>query len=60
MIDVKQITEGTFNISWDENDPIESMLNTWEEKDFINFFTEKLLQMVDDNDVIEELKGDTK
>jgi hypothetical protein len=30
------------------------MLNTWEEKDFIKFFTEKLTQMVDDNDVIEE------
>jgi hypothetical protein len=56
MIDVKQIAEGTFNISWDENDPIESQLNHWTEEDFINFFTEKLLQMVDDNDVIEEEK----
>ena len=48
MIDVKQIAEKEFEISWDENDPIESMLNTWTEEDFINFFTEKLLQMVDD------------
>ena len=56
MIDVKQIAEKEFQISWDENDPVESQLNHWEEKDFINFFTEKLLQMVDDNDVTEEEK----
>ena len=56
MIDVKENPDGTFEISWDENDPVESQLNHWEEKDFINFFTEKLLQMVDDNDVIEEEK----
>ena len=56
MIDVKENPEGTFNISWDENDPIESQLNHWTEEDFIKFFTEKLTQMVDDNDVIEEEK----
>ena len=54
MIDVKENPEGTFNISWNENDPIESQLNHWTEEDFINFFTEKLLQMVDDNVVTEE------
>ena len=54
MIDVKQIAEKEFEISWDENDPVESQLNHWEEKDFINFFTEKLTQMVDDNVVTEE------
>jgi len=55
-IQVRELENNEFQISWDENDPIESMLNTWEEKDFIKFFTEKLLQMVDDNDVIEEEK----
>ena len=54
MIDVKQIAEKEFEISWDENDPVESQLNHCEEKDFINFFTEKLTQMVDDNVVTEE------
>ena len=55
-IQVRELENNEFQISWDENDPIESMLNTWTEDDFINFFTEKLLQMVDDNDVIEEEK----
>ena len=56
MIDVKENPDGTFEISQDENDPIESMLSTWTEEDFINFFTEKLLQMVDDNVATEEEK----
>jgi hypothetical protein len=54
MIDVQENPEGTFNISWNENDPIESQLNHWTEEDFIKFFTEKLTQMVDDNVVTEE------
>ena len=54
MIDVKQIAEKEFEISWDENDPVESQLNHWTEEDFIKFFTEKLTQMVDDNVVTEE------
>ena len=34
MIDCTQNEDGTFTISWDENDPIESMLNDWTEADF--------------------------
>jgi hypothetical protein len=55
-IQVRELENNEFQISWDENDPAESMLNTWTEEDFIKFFTEKLSQMVDDNDVIEEEK----
>ena len=36
MIDVKQNEDGSFDISWDENDPVESVLNTWTEQDFID------------------------
>lgn len=36
MIDVKENEDGSFTISWDENDPIESVLNTWTEQDFID------------------------
>lgn len=50
MIDVKQIAENEFEILWDENDPVESQLNYWEEKDFIKCLC----------DACEELKGDTK
>ena len=36
MIDVKENEDGTFEISWDENDPVERVLNTWTEQDFID------------------------
>lgn len=36
MIECKEENDGTLTISWDENDPIESQLNTWTEQDFIN------------------------
>ena len=35
MIDCKENEDGSFTISWDENDPIESVLNDWTEADFI-------------------------
>jgi len=42
MINVKQEDDNTFTISWDENDPHESMFNTWTEEDFINAIQDKL------------------
>ena len=42
MINVKQEEDGSFTISWDENDPQESILNTWTEDDFINAIQNKL------------------
>jgi hypothetical protein len=36
MIQVKEEDNGSFTISWDENDSVESILNTWTEEDFIN------------------------
>jgi hypothetical protein len=36
MINVEQKEDGTFDISWDPEDPSESMFNTWSETDFIN------------------------
>ena len=36
MIEVTQREDGSFDISWDENDPTESILNTWTEQDFID------------------------
>lgn len=39
MIDVKEEQDGSFTISWDENDPSESMFNTWTEQDFIDAIT---------------------
>ena len=42
MIEVKENEDGTFEISWDENDPQESIFNTWTESDFINAITQHL------------------
>jgi hypothetical protein len=36
MIEVTEKEDGSFDISWDENDPTESILNTWTEQDFID------------------------
>lgn len=36
MIKVKEETDGSLTITWDQNDPIECELNTWTEEDFID------------------------
>jgi hypothetical protein len=36
MIEVTEKEDGSFDISWDENDPTENILNTWTEQDFID------------------------
>jgi hypothetical protein len=36
MIDVKENEDGSFTISWDPNDAVESVFNTWTEQDFID------------------------
>jgi len=41
-IHVTQNDDQTFTIDWDENDPKESILNTWTEEDFINAIQNKL------------------
>lgn len=45
MIEVKEEENGSFTISWDENDPQESMFNTWTEQDFINAIKEHLNEL---------------
>ena len=32
-IEVTDHNDGTFTISWDENDPLESVFNDWTEED---------------------------
>ena len=48
MIDVKKNEDGTFTIFWDENDPKESILNTWTEEDFINAIKDYLNNVEDE------------
>jgi hypothetical protein len=42
MISIKEEINGSFTISWDENDPQESILNTWTEQDFIDAIKKSL------------------
>lgn len=42
MIDCKENEDGSFTISWDENDPKESIFNNWTEEDFTNAITDYL------------------
>ena len=48
MINVEQINENEFSITWDETSPTESILNTWTEDDFIRVIMEHLEKV--DND----------
>lgn len=42
MIEVKEEADGSLTISWDENDPAESILNTWTENDFLQAIKQRL------------------
>jgi hypothetical protein len=42
MITVKEESDGSLTIDWDETDPVESMMNHWEEEDFIRAIREEL------------------
>lgn len=45
MIEVNEETDGSLTISWDENDPVESILNTWTEQDFIDAITKRINEL---------------
>ena len=48
MINVDQINENEFTISWDETSSTESILNTFTEEDFIKVIMEHLESLKDD------------
>ena len=41
-IEVTENEDGSFDISWDENDPVESIMNNWTKEDFIKVITDYL------------------
>lgn len=55
MIEVNENDDGSFNISWDPDDPKESVLNTWTETDFIEVLMDRcrevLMEESDNGDV---------
>lgn len=40
-IKVTELDDGSLDITWDKDDPIESQLNTWTEQDFIQAIQDK-------------------
>ncbi len=49
MINCIENSDGTFTISWDENDPHESVLNTWSHDDFVNVIMEECQRHIKKN-----------
>ena len=49
MIQVTENEDGSFDISWDENSPTESILNDWTSEDFTKVIMEHL-QKLNDNE----------
>jgi hypothetical protein len=45
MIEVHENEDGSFQIDWDTNDPVESIMNEWTEEDFIQAIKEHLEQV---------------
>lgn len=48
MIEVKENQDGSFTITWDSNDPVESQLNHFTEQDFIDAIMEQCKLALDD------------
>jgi len=46
-MDVKEEEDGTFTITWDENDPVERVFNDWTEQDFIDVITSAAQKILD-------------
>ena len=62
MINVTQKSEREFIIEWDENDPGESIFNSFTEKDFIDlleYYAIQELNKIKDSSSTEEEHGET-
>lgn len=57
MINVKEEDDGSLTISWDENDPIESILNDWTEEDFLNCILDKCKEVLGEEEYNNILKN---
>ncbi len=45
MIEVHENEDGSFQIDWDPNDPVESIMNEWTEEDFISAINKNLKEL---------------
>lgn len=51
MIEVKELEYNSFEISWDHNDPVESIFNDWTEEDFTKCIMDACNKVIEENDV---------
>jgi hypothetical protein len=57
MIDCKQTDVG-FEITWDPDDPTESVFNTWTEEDFIRVIIEEANRVIEEHNQTNEENED--
>lgn len=54
MVECHEEEDGSFTISWDENDPKESVLNTWTEQDFIDVIMNYVDQCIAEDNYVRD------
>ena len=59
MINCIEEDDGSLTITWDENDPIESQLNTWTESDFIDCIMKRCQELLDSSETVHETRQES-
>ena len=49
---VEENEDGSFEISWDPNDPVESIFNTWTKEQFIDVIMKGVNNILDKNEKV--------
>lgn len=51
-IKVEENEDGSLEISWDPNDPVESIFNTWTEEQFIDAIMQRANEVLEQNEEV--------
>jgi predicted flavoprotein YhiN len=51
MLEVKENENGSFEITWDPDDPVESVFNTWSEEDFTKCIMDVCRKVIEETEV---------
>jgi hypothetical protein len=52
MIQCFEEDDGSLTITWDDTDPVESVLNTWTEQDFIDAIMQKANEVLNQDEQV--------
>ena len=50
-MEVKEKEDGSFEITWDPDDPVESVFNTWSEEDFTKCIMDACRKVIEETEV---------